>query len=231
MTNDVPDTALAHALTTLAAIRPVALTCIGAGAVALLFALLVTGNDPGTVSAFVQTAIMALVGFAATRHYLSGGEEAVLSPVQSLSSPAFLAFLQLELLITAIYELIGALGEATGSFSGLNLPGLILMVFFLAKFGTVFPAIVAGGDTGLEAAAARKTAGAVWPRVMAAYCLGFLLAASIVLLPSMSLEQNAGVGAPVGILLMTPVMVAINVFISVLIAVVLCKAYQGRYRS
>lgn len=229
MNNDIPDTALAQTLATLAAIRPVALTCIGAGSAVLVVALLMSA-DQGILTAMIQTAIMAVVSFAATRHFLSEGQAPLLTPTQTVRTFGFIPFLQLEWLVTAVFEIIDRLSEMPGIFSAIGFPGLIALIFFLAKFGTIFPAIVAGGDTSLAAAAERQTTGALLMRLIAAYGLGFMMAASLILLPSIALEQSAGMDAPLGVALMAPFMVAINVFVSVLIAVVLSKAYQGRYR-
>jgi len=229
MTDDIPDTALAQTLATLSAIRPIALACIGAGSAVLVIAMLFSA-DQSALYALAQSAVMAVVSFAATQHFLSDGEAPLPGPSAVLGASTFVPFLQLELLITAVFEFIERLGEDSAILSALGIPGLIALIFFLVRYGTVFPAIVAGDDTSLSAAAARETTGALLMRIIPAFGLGFMMAAGLILLPSVMLERSFGVDAPLGIALMAPLMMAVNIFISVLIAVILCKAYQGRYR-
>ena len=229
MTDDIPDTALAQTLATLAAIRPIALTCVGAGSAILVVALLFSAEE-NALFALLQSVVMAVVSFAATRHFLSEGRAPLLGPSAILVSPAFIPFMQLEVLLTALFEIIERLTEMSAVLSALGFLALVALIVFLARYGTVFPAFVAGGDTSLTAASERGTTKALLMRIIAAYGLGFVLAAGLILLPSVMLERSFGVSAPLGIALMAPLMMAMNVFVSVLIAVILSKAYQGRYR-
>jgi len=230
MTDETPDTAIAQTLTTLAAIRPIALSCIGAGSAVLVLSILIFGSQ-GIFYALLQTAIMAVVSFTATRHFLSDGNAVLLSPAQTLRASGFIPFVQLELLITVAFEIIERLSNAPEVLAVLGFPGLLFTIFFLAKYGTVFPAIVAGDDTSLTAADERGTTGALLFRLMAAYGLGFIMITAFILLPSLVLEQSFGIGSTLGIGLTAPLIVGVNVIVSVLIAVILSKAYQGRYQT
>lgn len=227
--DDIPDTALAQTLATLTAIRPIAFACIGAGSAVLVVSLLFSAEQSG-LYALIQSLVMAVVSFAATRHFLSEGRAPLLSPSAILAAPAFLPFAQLEVLLTALFEIIERLTDTSAILSAIGIPGLIALIVFLARYGTVFPALVAGDDASLAAAADRGTTNALLMRIIPAYGLGFMMAAGLILLPSVMLERSFGVDAPLGIALMAPFMMAVNVFVSVLIAVILSKAYQGRYR-
>jgi len=228
MIDETPDTAVAQTLMTLSGVRSVVIPCIGAGSALLVLSLLLF-DDRGVIYALLQTGIMAVVSFTATRHFLSDGSAAILSPSATLRAPGFIPFMQFDLLITSMYEIIRLISNTSGILAAIGFPGLLIVILFLAKYGTVFPAIVAGGDTSLDAADERKTTGTLLFRILAAYGLGFMMIAAFLLLPSLMLEQSFGIGSTLGIVLTAPVMVGINAFLSVMIAVILSKAYQGRY--
>jgi hypothetical protein len=66
---------------------------------------------------------------------------------------------------------------------------------------------------------------------MAASGLGVVMFSSLILLPGTAIQLGFGVDAPAGLAVMAPFTAAISAFVSVLIAVILSKAYQGRYRK
>lgn len=230
MTEDVPDTAVAQALATMRGISPVAIACVGAMAVVLFLSNLLFEND-GIGSGILLTVITAVLSFAATRHFLSDGRAPSFSPAAMLRDPLFLIFLQLEMLWAVLNAIVERLIESGEALAVLGVGGYILMIFALSKYGTVFPAIVAGGDTSLAAAAERNTVFALFWRLVAASALGLVMFSSLILLPGTAIQLGLGVGAPMGLALMAPFTATISAFVSVLIAVILSKAYQGRYRT
>lgn len=229
MRQDIPDSALAQALHSLAAIAPLALACIGASACIDVLALL-AGRSDGVLLPLADTAVMAILGFAVTRDFLSGGEAPLPSPVTVLRDPVFHTFLQLELLATVWLEMTGRVAGFPG-LGAVEPLGYAALFYAFARFGTVFPALVDGGDPGLAAAAARDTTRALLLRLLAAVALGFTMLASLILLPGAALQRSLGVESALGLAVMTPLAAAISALVTALIAVILSKAYLGRYRA
>lgn len=227
MAEDIPDAALAQALLILRDIRPVAIACIGGQALAIFLSLAVFGDIGNVVHLFASGTITAIVGFTAMRSFLSGGRAAILSPIDCFRERRFGTYLQLSLIVTIASEISWRLLDAGGSLGLVGGFGAVATLIALASYGTVFPAIVEGGDTSLDAARGRHAIGALFWRLLAAEGLALVLISGPVLLAGMALQDS--VDSTVGLAVMAPIMAAISVFITVLIAVILAKAYQGRY--
>lgn len=228
MNEDIPDTALAQTLATLNGVRGVALPCI---VIATLFSFLGTasGAIPDSITALVETVIMAVLGFSAYHYFLSEGREAP-GIAAILAAPSFVLFLQLEIFVTLLMQVIAGLSTFE------SVPGIVKIALWLgvlyglSRYGTVFPAVAVGGDPSLAAAEKRHTPWALAWRLLAAQALLLFMLSSLILLPGTVFEQGMGVGATTGLAVMTPLSVLLSAFGTVLIAVILAKAYQGRYR-
>lgn len=225
--DDTPDTALAQALQTLVGVRVVAAFCIALASVVAMAGVSLP-MLPDVVAGLLEAAIMAVLAFAAYRYFLTDGRE-VLSLSAILAAPAFVLLLQLEIFVTLLIQIIGGLFQVSA------VPGFavaVLWVLFLvglARYGTVFPAAVMGGDASLEAAQARGTTRPLVWRLLAAQLLLIFMISSLILLPGTAFERGFGVGEKLGLAIMTPFSVALSGFGTVLVAVILSKAYQGRY--
>lgn len=229
MNPNIPDTSIAQALYLMRAVLPVTLTCIGASAVVLVVAL-GFGAENSTPRAVLDAVIMAVLSYAATRHYLSNGQAGIQGPLHILREPAFFIFLQIELLATVVLALFSVASQIDG-FAVAWFLGYGLILFAYARYGTILPALVAGDDASVAAARARQTTRPLLMRLTAAVGLGFTMMIGLVLLPSATIQLGADTGAPTGLFVMAPATAAISAFISVLVSVVLAKAYQGRYSA
>jgi hypothetical protein len=109
--------------------------------------------------------------------------------------------------------------------------GYALMLFVYARYGTIFPALVSGTDASIAAAEARDTTRALLWRLVAAVALGYIMMASLIVLPSAAMQQGMGALEPSSLYVMAPFASVIGAFTTALIAVVLSKAYQGRYST
>ena len=227
--DNVPDTAVAQTLHALGGIMPIALTCIGASAAVLVIALAAEAED-SALNSLLEAIIMTFLSYAVIRHFLSGGNAPPLAPIMMIREPGFRIFFQLELLATVFLVLMTRLGDWTG-IGLIEVAGYVGLLLAYARYGTILPALVAGTDASLAAAQARNTTGVLMWRLIAAVALGFMMMASLILLPGTAMQQGMGVEAPTGLFVMAPFAAAISAFSSALVAVILSKAYQGRYTA
>jgi len=227
MNDETPDTALAQALATFAGVGGIALTCIALASVVALAGLVIPGI-PVSISALVEAGIMSILGYASYRCFLSEGRD-VPTLAGILAAPGFALLLQLELFVAALMQMIWTIAGMS-AVPGMAVAGMwVLLLFALARYGTVFPAAAMGDDASLDAARRRNTTHALVWRLLAAQALLLFMISSLILLPGTAFERGFAIGSSAGLAIMTPFSVAISGFGTVLVAVILSKAYQGRY--
>ena len=232
----MPDTSVAHALQVIGRIRWVAL---GAGAVVAACGILSPAEGPFmALLLLVRMLALAVVGYAASAQYLTGRHPAGLGALEPGEGGRLSLYLQIDVLISLLSALALGMGRVVPAILGENsgfialmcvLIALYLLLRGVARYGTVLPALVDGGDASLAAARARRTERPLLWRLAALVGLALMTAATLVLLPGAAIQTGGGVDGPAGLAIMAPVAAALDVFWATLFAVLLCRAYKGRY--
>lgn len=143
----------------------------------------------------------------------------------------FIAAYALPMVVTLGVDAITAavFGEksVTTAFFGL-LTGTVFLVG-LARYGTVLPAIVEGGDTSLKIASTRSRLWPVLGRMLAVSAVGAMVAIAVIMVFAI-VAMTVG-GAVNGLLLIVANFLVIASIVCTLITtgVILCNAYRGSY--
>jgi len=205
---------------------------------------------PGFVSALIDAAITACVAFAAHNYILNGESHRGFGAMRSNTSRAFLTFMLLSFLVVSLMHLLGsaiALMQTPFDPEASRFPtegellrgvaisfGLFaLIVLIMCAFGTIFPAIVDGGDTSLRAAWQRKTTWKIFVRLLGVMvvAIALLLLVSFVTFPLMrsGAEVLYAGGWSWQLTVAGTITTILNFFLTTLVAVIFSKAYLGSY--
>jgi len=205
----------------------------GAGVIAL------TGIVPDapvlrSLAFIVATLAGAMVAYAACLFVLSRGAVAgseAFPLARSGSGVLFImAWIFPPLLLLLVETILSeAIGAGEGAITYLSVVDGLIFLFLLARYGTVYPAIVDRGDPSLVAAGERVPTGAVFWRLLGASLFGVaVLLGILVLFFILDAISPPGIGFAVAVLTRLATFACIlSIFVAMV--VVLCNAYRGAY--
>ncbi len=184
---------------------------------------------------FCGTLVDAAVFAASCLVLLSGGAASGLVLLRRVDARTATLFAMAYLFPDVALSLLDALSVFVGS--GLTalamIAAFVAFLVLLARYGTVYPAILAGGDVSLGTARARVRADRVFWRlvgvllfVVAVTAMAFL----VTLLATTVFEMGGGTDTqPLAAILSYLLMSVVTTGASVATAVILCNAYRGVY--
>lgn len=226
-----PPSLYAQTITVVRGIAPVLLA--GAGVIAL------SGIVPDmpilrSLTFLVATLAGAVVAHAACLFVLSGGAVAgsdALALTRSGPGILFVMAWMLPPLLLFLFETVMREGVGVGEDTLVLLAFLdgLVFLFLLARYGTVYPAILDGADPSLAAAGGRVPTGAVFWRLFGASLFGVaVLFGLLVFFFILDTVTPPGTGFALGVVMrLATYACVLSVFVA--IVVVLCNAYRGAY--
>jgi len=225
-----------------------------------VFYVLESFNLPLVIVALIDSAITALVAFAAHNYVVTGGARRGFRALKSDHSRAFFSFLVLSIGVvlamhgfgwfvdTAIAPMLAPADTSQVEFPssssvalsfGIAILFVVAVFVIIGGFGTMFPAIVDGGDTSPGMAWRRGVKGPIVYRLIGAALItsviGLVISALLLALlggDSMHFSINLDhvFSTPRGIILAATNML-LTFYMTTLVATILSKAYLGSYTT
>ena len=225
MRSNLSSSAIALSLQTFASIWPIIILGL---LMTFIGKLISSSPNPYSVRGLLEVGYLIIAAFAAYNCILSGGERSGLRALQPKKPAAIILFIALSTIV------ITAMTLSTGRSSGVDFLGAIRTLLWfvmglivVARFGTIFPAIVDGGDLTPRAIVSRHR---TWPVVwrLIGYLVVVLASTLLIAVLAMKTRGYGGSGSlvetVVGVLAML-----MYLYLATLLTALFSKAYLGRY--
>ena len=209
---------------------------LGTAVLAMIFSgYALDGTAAGVIATLAAILAEALLFHATCVYVLSEGAVRGLDILRQGRGNALLPVVGGYALLLLVIELPVALsapatGDEASSYTTVAVFAALVHVAFLARYGTVFPAMIVSDDPALSAAAKRARFWPVLWRLLAAVLLPTVVL-SLLMLALVFLSLPGGFGQSSGLGMLAELVISIVIAaVTVATAVILCNACRGVYR-